>query len=118
VSELNSSFPILRLIVIIKFFADLKSAIHKGKAHYPPTIMALIRPGCISLFYPAVFAFCARNAAMDIGFELKEVQVTPCSFDGIMHVALWFTAFCAGKFATGFKIYMNIELLAFGTKIY
>lgn len=54
---------------------------------------------------------------MDIGFELKEVQVTPGSFDGIMHVALWFAAFCARKFAAGFKIHMNIELLAFGTKI-
>jgi len=51
---------------------------------------------------------------MDIGFELKKVQVTPGSIDGIMHVALWFAAFCARKFAAGFKIYMNIELLAFG----
>jgi hypothetical protein len=55
---------------------------------------------------------------MDIGFELKKVQVTPGSFDGIMHVALWFAAFWAREFAAGFKIYMNIELLAFGTKIY
>jgi len=55
---------------------------------------------------------------MDIGFKLKEVQVTPGSFDGIMHVALGLAAFCARKFAAGFEIYMNIELLAFGTKIY
>jgi hypothetical protein len=55
---------------------------------------------------------------MDIGFKLKEVQVTPGSFDGIMHVALWLAAFCTRKFAAGFEIYMNIELLAFGTKIY
>ena len=54
---------------------------------------------------------------MDIGFELKEVQVTPGSLDRIMHVALWFAAFWAREFAAGFKIYMNIELLAFGTKI-
>jgi hypothetical protein len=39
---------------------------------------------------------------MDIGFELKKVQVTPGSFDGIMHVALWFAAFLARKFAAGF----------------
>jgi len=55
---------------------------------------------------------------MDVGFKLKKVQVTPGSFDGIMHVALRFAAFCARKFAARFKIYMNIELLAFGTKIY
>lgn len=55
---------------------------------------------------------------MDIGFKLEEVQVTPGPFDGIMHVAFGFAAFCASKFAAGFEIYMNIELLAFGTKIY
>ena len=36
---------------------------------------------------------------MDIGFELKEVQVTPGSFDGIMHVALWFAACHAARSA-------------------
>jgi hypothetical protein len=79
---------------------------------------AFSRPRNLNLFYSAVFAFCPRNAAMDIGFKLKEVQVTPGSFDSIMHIALWLAAFCTRKFAAGFKIYMNIELLAFGTKIY
>jgi len=56
-------------------------------------------PGNLNLFYSTVFAFRARNAAMDIGFELKEVQVTPGSFDRIMHPALWFAALCTRKFA-------------------
>jgi hypothetical protein len=56
-------------------------------------------PGNLELFYSAVFAFRARNAAVDVGFELKEVQVTPGSIDSIMHVAFWFAAFCARKFA-------------------
>jgi hypothetical protein len=36
---------------------------------------------------------------MDIGFELKEVQVMPGPFDGIMNIALGFATFCARKFA-------------------
>ena len=55
---------------------------------------------------------------MKIGFKLKEIQVTPCSFDGIMHAAVWFAAFSARKFAAGFEIHMDIELPSFSTKIY
>jgi len=56
-------------------------------------------PGNLNLFYSAVFAFRARNAAVDVGFKLKEVQVTPGSFDSIMHAAAWFAALCTRKFA-------------------
>ncbi len=55
---------------------------------------------------------------MDIGLKLKKVQVTPGSFESIMHVAAWFTAFCARKFTARFKIYVDIELFFFDTKIY
>jgi hypothetical protein len=37
---------------------------------------------------------------MDIGFELKKVQMTPGSFDSIMHAATDFTAFGTWIFAT------------------
>jgi hypothetical protein len=36
---------------------------------------------------------------MDIGFELKEVQVSPGSFDSIMHAAARLAALCTWKFA-------------------
>jgi hypothetical protein len=75
-------------------------------------------PGNLDLFHSAFFAFGARNATMNIGFKLKKVQVTPGSFDGIMHTAAWFPAFRARKFATGFKINMNIELPSFNAKIH
>jgi hypothetical protein len=55
---------------------------------------------------------------MNIGFKLKEIQVTPGSFDSIMHAATWFPAFRARKFTAGFKIHMNIELPSFNTKIH
>jgi hypothetical protein len=75
-------------------------------------------PGNLNLFYSAVYAFSARNATMYIGLKLKEVQVTPGSFDSIMHAAAWFAAFRTRKFTAGFKIHVDIELLFFGTKIY
>ena len=55
---------------------------------------------------------------MNIGFKLKEIQVTPCSFDGIMHAAVLIAAFSARKFAAWFEINMNIELFSFRAKIY
>jgi hypothetical protein len=55
---------------------------------------------------------------MDIGFKLKEIQVTPSSSDCIVHAAAWFLAFRARKFAAGFKIHMDIELPSFSAKIY
>ena len=55
---------------------------------------------------------------MDIGFELKEVQMSPGSFYSIMHAAAWFAAFRTRKFAACFEINMDIELLSFSTKIY
>jgi len=55
---------------------------------------------------------------MDIGFKLKKIQVTPGSFDGIMHATAWLPAFHARKFAAGFEIHMNIELPFLNTKIH
>jgi len=55
---------------------------------------------------------------MDIGFKLKEIQVTPGSFDCIVHASAWFLAFRARKFAAGFEINMNIELLSFNAKVH
>jgi hypothetical protein len=55
---------------------------------------------------------------MDIGFELKKIQVTPSSPGCIVHAAAWFLAFRARKFATGFEINMNIELPSFNAKIH
>jgi hypothetical protein len=55
---------------------------------------------------------------MDIGFKLKEIQVTPSSSDCIVHAAAWFLAFRARKFAAGFEINMNIELSSFNAKIH
>jgi hypothetical protein len=37
-------------------------------------------PGNLDLFHSAIFAFGTRNTTMDIGFKLKEIQVTPGSF--------------------------------------
>jgi hypothetical protein len=34
---------------------------------------------------------------MDIGFELEEVQVSPGSFDRIMHASTWFAALSQGN---------------------
>jgi hypothetical protein len=59
-----------------------------------------------------------RQSAMDIGFELKEVQVVPGSLDSIMHTALCFAALRARKFAACFKIHVDIELSFFNTKIH
>jgi hypothetical protein len=56
-------------------------------------------PWNLHLIHSAVFAFSTRNAAMNIGFKLKEIQVTPCSFDRIMYAAVWFAAFSTRKFA-------------------
>src|SRR5664280_3523801 len=75
-------------------------------------------PGNLNLFYSTVFTFRARNAAVDIGFELKEVQMTPGSFDSIMHATHRFAALCTRKFAARIKIYVDIELFTFDTKIY
>jgi hypothetical protein len=58
------------------------------------------------------------NQVLNKGFKLKKVQVTPGSFDSIMHAAAWFPAFRARKFTAGFKIYMNIELPSFNAKIH
>jgi hypothetical protein len=55
---------------------------------------------------------------VDVGLKLKKVQVTPGSFDSIMHAAAWFPALRTRKFAARFEIYVNIELLSFGIKIY
>ena len=55
---------------------------------------------------------------MNIGFKLKKIQVTPGSFDGIVHAAAWFLAFRARKSAAGFEIHMNIELPSFNAKIH
>jgi hypothetical protein len=55
---------------------------------------------------------------MNIGFKLKEIQVTPSSSDGIVDAAAWFLAFRTKKFAAGFEIHMNIELPCFNTKIH
>jgi len=55
---------------------------------------------------------------MDIGLKLKKVQVTPGSFDNIMHAAAWFPALRTKKFTARFEIDVNIELLSFGIKIY
>ncbi len=53
---------------------------------------------------------------MDIGLELKEVQMSPSSFYSIMHVAACFSAFRTRKFTACFEIDMDIELLSFSTK--
>jgi hypothetical protein len=55
---------------------------------------------------------------VDIGFELKEVQMSPGSFYSIMHVAACFAAFRTRKFTACFEVDMDIELLSFSTKIY
>ena len=55
---------------------------------------------------------------MDIGFKLKEIQVTPSSSDCIVHAAFRFAAICTRKFAAGFEINMNIELLSFNAKVH
>jgi hypothetical protein len=75
-------------------------------------------PGNLDLFNSAIFAFGTRNATMDIGFKLKEIQVTPSSSDCIVHAAAWFLAFRARKFAAGFEINMNIELPSFNAKVH
>jgi hypothetical protein len=54
---------------------------------------------------------------MDIGLKLKEIQVTPGSFDSIMHAATWFTTLRTRIFTARFEIYVDIELFSFGTKI-
>lgn len=75
-------------------------------------------PGNLDLFHSAIFAFGARNTTMNVGFKLKKIQVTPGSFNGIMHAAAWFPAFRARKSTARFKIHMDIELPSFNAKIH
>jgi hypothetical protein len=55
---------------------------------------------------------------VDIGLKLKEVQMTPGSFDSIMHIAVWFAAFRTSEFTAGSKINVDIQLLFFSIEIY
>ena len=51
-----------------------------------------------------------RNTAMEIGFELEEVEMSPCFLIGVIWGATGGTAFRTIKFGTWNKIYPDIEL--------
>jgi len=62
--------------------------------------LPFLAQGTFACFTPHFSQVVRGDATMDIGSELKKVQMAPGSFDSIMHAATDFAAFSTWIFAT------------------
>jgi hypothetical protein len=65
---------------------------HNQGIHQQSEPAALPCPGYFDLFNTAFLAFRARDTTVQVGFKLKEIQVTPSSLDCIMNMTSGLTA--------------------------
>jgi len=90
---------------------------HNEGIHQQGEPAALPCPRHFDLFNTAFLAFRARDTTVQIGLELKEIQVTPSSLDCIMNVTSRLTAKWARKLASCLEINVKVQLPLFNIKV-